>query len=302
MDNAVDFRIPVGENYQNRKTSYCTTKEEKLFSSILLHGDQEPLASSLCTSVMLSAIRSGIPVHAIDTASSQNLSKLKKECFNSNQDVEVGIAIDYKAMLTKMYDLYCERAFEKEKAPDKKFSPVLFIVNGGQNISDYTNNTTIELATTQAEPQPAATPSAPIDICTTPFPGRRRMQAAAAPTPVATVNKPSKIQARTALLELVEKGREVGIGVCLWIDKNDVNSERSLLKDRCRLKVIFPAFSKHYESYLDDSFRPKMVHNVNNNMAIVECFDADGAMQLKKIRVYQYDLTQQAFIEYLKRL
>lgn len=287
-----NFRVPLGENYQNRMPAIFDIGSLG-YAPTLLVGSEERLSTNLCLSVMLSAKFNSIPIYAIDTSREQSLSRVKKECFPNNTMLEVGAGNKYRDMLTKVYRMYLERMDEYNNDPSKNFSPVAFIVNGAHSIPDYNNNAPYE-----EKPQSGGAENKSADLLQTSF--KSMFGSILAPKASADkAQKELKISARSALIELVSSGKKYGIYVCVSFDKNDASAERREFRDGCDIKLLFPAFKTHKESYMDDSFKEKMLARINNNMAFVE-HSVDGMRTFKRMRVYQYDLDDAAVIDFIK--
>jgi len=292
-----DFCVPLGENYQNRRPEYFSLSRAG-YAPTLLVGSSEDVACGITTSILLSAKFSGIPVYAVDVSHAQALAKIKNECFPDDDTLQIGAGKDYREIFVKLYRIYQERMQERNENPTKEFSPIAFIVNGAHEITDYCDNTLYEEGgeKSQAAPEVPAKSS----LRTTSFASFRESRNAARNTQSFKTEKVIKISARSSLIELIEKGAKLGIYVCLWFDKNDVSSERKDLRDSCDIKILFPAFKSQKESYLDASFKEKMLSRINQNMAFVEHSTDDGIRTFKRLRVYQYDLNDPDTIRFIK--
>lgn len=286
------FRVPLGENYQNRRAAHFDIGSLG-YPSTLLVGSEEKIASSICLSVMLSAKFNAIPIYAIDTSREQSLTKVKKECFPNDAAIEVGAGNKYRDMLTKVYQIYLDRMDEYNNDPSKNFSPIAFIINGAHSIPDYTNDALYEEKSNGESAQESAT-ATPLTTSFKDFFGKRL-----APKVQTSAQKDLRINARSTLVELISTGKKYGIYVCIWFDKNDSSGERREFRDGCDIKILFPAFKTHKESYMDDSFKEKMLSKINHNMAFVE-HSVDGIRTFKRIRVYQYDLNDAATADFIK--
>lgn len=296
LSDVDDFKPAIGEKYTNRKPFYLNIPKSN-YSSTLLVGGMEQIASSINISIMLSARKSKIPMHIIDMSQEQMLARVKKECFASDPSVFVGTGKDYNSKLTELYGIYLSRVKERNENPGKKFEPVVFIVNGAHEISDYEMDTSFATATTKVQ---KAEPVQQQDLTTTSFASKRSQMKAQKQAPKQEEALPEKLKSKTSLIELMSKGKKLGIFVSLWIDKAETSIERKNLKDSCDTRIIFREIKSGIDGFLESTFKPKMIDNVNENMALVDY--SNGTRALIKIRVYQYDLDDINLIDYIKTL
>lgn len=299
------FNVPLGESYQNRQNAFFSMKEEKLKPTLLLGGSEE-LATSLCTSVMLSAKRSKSPIYAVDVSQMQSLARIKRECFPNEPSISVGAGKDYTDFLGKVYKIFLERQEQRNENPSMVFDPVTFIINGAHEIPDFAKDARLEYADAPVSCEPKKeekAQDADDDIL------NMSLEDLFGDTEDEVVevkedqkpNEPIKLKARESLLELIEKGKKLGIYICIWIDDVDNSTEKRHYKDNCGVKVIFPSFKSGLEGYMNDGFNEKMVRRINSNMALVE-HSMDSICVFKKIRVYQYNLDNKDLIDFIKKL
>ena len=291
------FCVPLGENYQNRRPEYFDIGSAG-YASTLLVGSSEDIACGINTSIVLSAKFNGIPTYAIDVSRTQALAKIKKTCFADDTSISVGSGKDYRDTLIKVYQIYQKRMQERNNDPTKEFSPIAFIVNGAHEVTDYCDNLVYDGVEAQNDEMDVQKPSA--GLLHTSFLSFKGSRQSSCNEQKTIEKKKYKILARTTLIELIEKGAKLGIYVSLWFDKNEVSIERKNLRDSCDIKIIFPVFKSQKESYLDSSFKEKMLSRVNQNMAFIEHSSEGGIRTFKRLRIYQYNLDDPEMINFIK--
>ena len=104
------------------------------------------------------------------------------------------------------------------------------------------------------------------------------------------------------MIELIANGSGVGICVFLWVDKNDNSMERKEIRDGTGMKILFRAVKSYADSYMDSTFKEKMLDKVNHNMALVQYPDEGGLISFRRIRVNQYDLNDAELLSVIKSL
>ena len=316
--NVHDFEIPFGEDYQNREPAYFAVRdakdesspvpdEHRLYRSALLLGDKEGVATGLTASIMLAAKASGIRTYAVDVSLSQNLAKLKQKCFPNDGSITVGTGNEYADMLSKIYQIYMDRVEERNANPSKKFAPIAFIVNGAHNVVDYKMDKIIEFSENQTAEKTAPSDDwKQQDLSNVSFEsifgGASTPASTPAPTPAPNNARVQKIRGRAALIELIANGSGVGICVFLWVDKNDNSMERKEIRDGTGMKILFRAVKSYADSYMDSTFKEKMLDKVNHNMALVQYPDEGSLISFRRIRVNQYDLNDAELLSVIKSL
>ena len=182
---------------------------------------------------------------------------------------------------------------------------MVFIINGAHEISDYEVDASFETASLLASTESQQAQAPVQDLTSMSFAQRKKQiqeakVQAQSPSKEEDVQLPAKLKSKTSLIEIMGKGKKLGIFVSLWIDKSDSHTERKAFKDSCDTRIVFREFKTNVEGFLDDLFRSKMTHNVNENMALVDYYD--GIRAFKKIRVYNYNLDDGNLIDFIKTL
>ncbi len=297
LDN---YKIAFGENYQNREPFYFELKQKigqgvDKIGSVVLIGDNDVIASSLCTSVLLSAKRNKTKVYAIDMSRSQTLATIKSKCFDSDSSIFVGKGADYNSTIAKVYMEYEARCAEFNNDPSAKFEPIILMINSADRINDYNNNTLYEIKAEQKEKKSSADSNNPcIGI-----PGYAPLDDYISDEESDTNNEYSaKIKVRDALYEILKKGADYGIVVCLWANDN----EEIKAKQTGFIKLAFNAIPSNISSYFDNSFYERMTDGMSQTMAFVNHYDATVGRLNKRIRVYQYDLDDEDLIKFIRTL
>lgn len=270
--------VPLGENYTDHSLVTARFRSEKQ-SSMLLMGTNQVISDSICSSVLLAAQCRNLETYVIDASQLQSLRNFEKYFDNTNK-VFISDEKDYLNYLSKVYQIYDERIGNVRKL----YSPVVFIINAAQYITDLSNDA--KYVGLQNEPL-----SKPI-LSDNPIERLRQQQLS---RNTITSNKSDlNVLGKSTLFNLISNAYKVNIFICLSIDSimatNDMGDlvfgfqQRNILRNN-NYKILFNDNSDS-KNIMEDMFKEKMLNGLNENMAFV----SEKQHTYSKFRVIQYEM------------
>lgn len=123
--------LPIGENYNNHQLMTISYEKRK---PLVMIGSNENASNSMFKSLIYGASKQNLKVYLVDASQSQSVKRFAEKCNPGN--FTIGDENDYLPILSEVLDIYKER--EKNLRGDNY--PIMFIVNGAQNILTLLNN------------------------------------------------------------------------------------------------------------------------------------------------------------------
>lgn len=270
---ALDFYI--GINYQNRSPITLQLERESQ-STVFLVSSISNLYENILSSIIIQAYRQRVFMYVVNATGEKNVGKILS-LLPPHDALETGDERNYFEILSKVYAEYLKRA----SAPNNAYEPVVFVVNGLQNILDFKNNTKrkVEGASSNMVDEDSLRHLS--------FSERRAARASA------TVESVMAIAGKETFFELLSNSYRVGIFICCSADSvNMTNSSGQLFSSgdrniirQCKYKILDGNAGEDVRNIMENNFKEKMLLRMNENV----CFMSERQKNYYKIKYVQFD-------------
>lgn len=276
-----DYDFYIGQNFQTASDICFRFRREKQ-SALFMVSSNETLTESIMSSVAIQACMKGLQMLVVNAMGDKTLSKVCDLLPSSNK-MSLYRESGYLDALCKVYRTYQERM----RDPNKYYEPIFFMVNGLQNLLDFSNNIKKEFAGSQTTSNSDDT----INVREMSFDeilARQSQMRQAQIADAITVN------GKGSLLELIANAYRVNIFVCCAIDSINLSNamgnvfssqDKNIIKE-CNYKVIDVDVGENIQNIMENSFKLRMLNNMSESV----CFVSERQRNYYKAKFVQYDL------------
>lgn len=277
----------IGINYQNRADiNFCLDSEGQ--SAVFICSSISTIGESLLSSIILQGYHQEINMRVVNATGQKKVGNILSQLAKS-QNIVIGCESDYTRILEDVYSEYLVRS----KKPNKQYEPILFVVNGLQNILEFKNNIKVKTS----PPPIAENPSEEMRMS---FSERREARRQATMS-----SETIGISGKDTFFELLGNSYRVGIHICCSIDSVNVTNtsgqlfssgDRNIIK-QCRYKILDGNAGEEVRNIMENSFKEKMLMGMNENI----CFISERQRNYYKAKYLQFASSSEAIQQVLSK-
>jgi hypothetical protein len=264
----------IGINYQNRSDIILQLERESQ-SAVFLVSSISNLYENVLSSIIIQGHRQKATMYVVNAMGEKNVGQVLN-CLPSQLGFEIGDERNYIDILSKVYAEYLKRA----SAPNDAYEPVMFIVNGLQNILDFKNNIRRKVESTSSNI---------VDEDSLRHLSFNERRAARANATLESL----MVAGKETFFELLSNSYRVGIYICCSADSVSMTNssgqlfssgDRNIIR-QCKYKILDANAGEDVRNIMENSFKEKMLLRMNENV----CFMSERQKNYYKIKYVQFD-------------
>lgn len=270
------LKFYLGQNIQDQTDLLIGFEREKQ-NALFLVSSKTAITENIMTSLMAQIANRNIDTRIINGMGNKLFGMALDSC--RSDSVVSGNELDYLKVLNEIYVEYLSRM----KSPNDDYAPIIFMINGLQNIIDFTNNTKSQISASTS----SSNDSLPSDHTLT-YQERRALRAKESGNSSAI-----QVYGKNTFFELLSNCYRVGIFIICCTDSIQISnssggllssSDKNIIK-QCKYKIIDSEVGEDIRWVMEGTFKEKMLAKMNENM----CLMSERQKYYSKFKYVQFE-------------